>query len=71
MTTEQLSRLLQVLRKCGAEQILFTLRQGIEVPLVTFDRIEEIIADITDIGLDSVYVSCIPERRTPWRSSVT
>ena len=63
MSTEQLSRLLQILRKCGAEQILFTLRQGIEVPHMAFDRIEEVVADLADIGFDSMYVSCVPERR--------
>jgi len=63
MTTEQLSRLLQILRKCGTEQVLFTPRQGIEVPYVAFDRIEEVVADLADIGLDSMYISCVPEKR--------
>lgn len=65
VTMEQLSMLAQILRRCGTGHIVLTSRQGIEVPSVPFDRIEEVMADLADVGLDSMYVSFVLERREP------
>lgn len=62
VTTEQLTKLAEVARKYGRDHIHLTTRQGIEVPYVAFDQIEEVVSELSEVELG--LGACGPRVRT-------
>jgi len=52
VTTDQLLRLAEVAQKYGRDHIHLTTRQGVEVPYVTFDQIDDVVSELSEVGLD-------------------